>query len=591
MADVVKKVDGMGAIVLEKGTFFRVWAPHADQVYVTGTFDEWAKDKHELEKEDGGLFAGFVEAAKEGDEYQFYLKTPAGDFMRNDPYARQMVHSNSNGVIASLDFDWEGDDFQLSNWNELVIYEMHIGTFNREEAEQPGDFHTAIERLDYLQELGVNAIELMPVTEFPGDLSWGYNPSHPFAVEESYGGGLGLKKFIREAHKKGIAVIIDVVYNHFGPSDLDLWQFDGWSENGGGGIYFYNDWRAKTPWGHTRPDYGRPEVRQYIHDNALMWLEEYKADGLRMDMTAYIRTVSADGDPGKNINEGYEMLRWINKDISNAYPNAIVIAEDMHGLDMITGEIGNGGLGYGTQWDAKFVHTMRDVLIQSEDAHRNLRAAEAAILHRYNNDAFERVIYTESHDEVANGKSRLPEEIDPGKADNWFSRKKAALGMIAVMTSPGIPMIFQGQPLLEDKWFSDTDPLDWDRLSQFEGNVRLYQDLIRLRRNREGQTAGLCGQHTKVLHLSQEQGILVYQRWKEEEENDSVVVVLNFFNVDHENITVQFPFAAEWTVRFNSDSTLYDESYNNLGNVVVTADEHGQATLSIAGYTGKVLTL
>ena len=129
----------------------------------------------------------------------------------------------------------------------------------------------------------------MPLAEFAGELSWGYNPACIFAVETDYGGPLGFKRFVKAVHQAGMGVILDVVYNHFGPSDLDLWQFDGWSENGLGGIYFYNDWRAETPWGSTRPDYGRKEVRQFIRDNAMMWLEEYHVDGLRLDMTLYMR--------------------------------------------------------------------------------------------------------------------------------------------------------------------------------------------------------------------------------------------------------------------------------------------------------------
>jgi 1,4-alpha-glucan branching enzyme len=144
---------------------------------------------------------------------------------------------------------------------------LHVGTFNDDAFSQPGQFSSVTARLDHLKRLGINAIQIMPVGEFAGNRSWGYNPSHIFAVESDYGGSLGLKRFIQQAHQAGIAVILDVVFNHFGPSDLDLWQFDGWSENDKGGIYFYNDHRAHTPWGETRPDYGRGEVRQYILDN------------------------------------------------------------------------------------------------------------------------------------------------------------------------------------------------------------------------------------------------------------------------------------------------------------------------------------
>ena len=161
----------------------------------------------------------------------------------------------------------------------------------------------------------------MPAMEFAGDVSWGYNPAHIFAVESAYGGPEGFKAFIEAAHRSGIAVILDVVYNHFGPSDLDLWQFDGWSENDKGGIYFYNDWRSDTPWGDTRPDYGRSEVRQFIRDNALYWLEEYHLDGLRFDMTLYIRSVRGDeGDEGDALEEGWSLLQWINGEIAEHFP-------------------------------------------------------------------------------------------------------------------------------------------------------------------------------------------------------------------------------------------------------------------------------
>ena len=188
-------------------------------------------------------------------------------------------------------FDWEGDNFHIPPVNELVIYEMHLGTFHDKEDGKSDKFEEALQKLDHLQRLGVNVLEVMPLAQFAGELSWGYNPSCVFAVETNYGGPSGFKRFVKAAHRAGLAVILDVVYNHFGPGDLDLWQFDGWSENGMGGIYFYNDWHADTPWGLTRPDYGRKEVRQFIRDNALMWLEEYHVDGLRFDMTLYIHNV------------------------------------------------------------------------------------------------------------------------------------------------------------------------------------------------------------------------------------------------------------------------------------------------------------
>ena len=170
----------------------------------------------------------------------------------------------------------------------------------------------------------------MPPFEFAGDVSWGYNPAHLFSIESSYGGPDAFKRFIQAAHREAIAVIVDVVYNHIGPSDLDLWRFDGWSEGDWGGIYFYNDERAVTPWGDTRPDYGRGEVRTFLRDSALTWLEEFRCDGLRFDATAYIRMV--DGGLGEEegpLPDGWTLMAWMNDEIRARQPWKVTIAEDL----------------------------------------------------------------------------------------------------------------------------------------------------------------------------------------------------------------------------------------------------------------------
>jgi 1,4-alpha-glucan branching enzyme len=274
-------VPGMGAIPHEGGVAFRVWAPHAEAVCIVGSFNDWEKGAHAMQPEEHGRWYADVPQAAPGDEYRFAIRHRDRWLLRIDPYAREVTNSVGNAVVYDRVFDWEGDAYSLPPFNELVIYEMHVGTFGRtaDDAEEAAIFDEVERQFDHLQRLGINVIQLMPIAEFAGDVSWGYNPAHIFAVESAYGGPRQLKEFVKHAHRRGLGVVLDVVYNHFGPSDLDLWQFDGWSENGLGGIYFYNDWRAKTPWGDTRPDYGRGEVRQFLHDNAIMWLEEFHFDG------------------------------------------------------------------------------------------------------------------------------------------------------------------------------------------------------------------------------------------------------------------------------------------------------------------------
>lgn len=591
-------VGGMGAVAHEGGVFFRVWAPNAKSVSVVGTFNEWKDNADVLEHEENGYWGGNVLSAKVGDEYKFSLDTAAGKLQRNDPYGKLMTNSVGNSIVYDSNaFDWGDDNFQMPNWDNLIIYELHTGTFNVKEEGKPGDFYGVIEKLDYLKELGINSIEVMPPFEFPGDFSWGYNPAYPFAIESVYGGADAFKALVKAAHEKGIAVILDVVYNHFGPTDMDIWQFDGWSENDMGGIYFYNDWRATTPWGDSRPDYGRPEVRQYIRDNAMMWVEEFRVDGLRMDMIPYIRNVNSDENPNTTLQEGISLLRGINGEIAERYPWKLTIAEDLHGLDSITNHIGNdGGLGFGSQWDADFVHPVREALIAQEDSNRVMENVCMAVLNKYSGDAFKRVVYTESHDEVSNGKARVAEEIASDSVNNWYSKKRASLGVALTLTTAGIPMLFQGQELLEDKWFSDTDPIDWKRLKKFNGYNKLHRDLIQLRRNFNNNTEGLTGQHTEIIRVDEERKILAFHRSKMGGKGDSTVVVLNFSSTPYDDYVIGMPQDGVWKLRFNSDWEGYDKEF---GNYVSTDSEATQgeydnlpfnSTISIAPYTALIFS-
>ncbi|WP_020470052.1 alpha-amylase family glycosyl hydrolase [Zavarzinella formosa] len=585
---------GMGAIPHKTGVAFRVWAPHAEAVSVIGSFNEWNPKTHPMKKEEEGYWYADIAKVKPGAEYRYLLTTPNGELSRIDPYAREVTNSIGNGVVHDPNFDWEDDDFKSPNWNEMVIYELHVGTFNDEypDIDKPARLDSIVRKFDHLKKLGVNTIQVMPIAEFAGDRSWGYNPAHIFAVESAYGGPRAFKQFVKEAHRNGFAVILDVVYNHFGPSDLDLWRFDGWSENDGGGIYFYQDWKKETPWGETRPDYGRKEVRQFIRDNALMWLEDYHVDGLRMDMTLYIRSVRADGEP--NLPDGWSLLQWINGEIRNNFPNAITIAEDLQNSEWLTKEPGVGGAGFASQWDARFVHPVREAVITPEDQHRSMASLADAIQFKYSGDAFQRVIYSESHDEVANGHARVPTEIAGDDVHNWFAQKRSCLAAALVFTSPGIPMIFQGQEFLEGGWFRDTVPVDWHKQEEFKGIVRLYRDLIGLRLNNAGHTRGLCNHNVHVSHVNDSRNMIVFRRWDKGGPGDDVVVVANFSHEARADYKIGFPEAGEWTLLLNSDRKVYSEHFHNTqsGNVTATPDEYdslpASGTVTIGPYTALI---
>jgi 1,4-alpha-glucan branching enzyme len=444
----------------------------------------------------------------------------------------------------------------MPTWNDLVIYEMHVGTFAAS-ADRRGTFDAARRRLDYLERLGVSAVQVMPPFEFAGDISWGYNPAHLFAIESGYGGPDAFKRFVRDAHAHGIAVIVDVVYNHLGPSDLDLWRFDGWAEGDGGGIYVYNDRRAVTPWGATRPDYGRGEVRTFLRNSAMTWLEEFRCDGLRFDATAYIRSVDGTGDPAAALPDGWSFMAWINDEIRARQPWKITIAEDLRDDPVVVAPTAEGGAGFSAQWDAGFVTRVRPALEVPDDASRDLDAVVTAILGEGRGAPLSRVIYTESHDEVANGRSRVPEAITPGDAGSWWAKKRATLGSALVLTAPGIPMLFQGQELLEGGWFDDTEALDWEKASSNKGILRLHRDLVALRRARDGATRGLRGSHVAIIRADAEAKLLAMHRWMDGGPHDDTVVVANLADRTVEDLRVGFPAPGRWKVRLNSDSAVY----------------------------------
>ena len=447
--------------------------------------------------------------------------------------------------------------------------------------------------MPYLRDLGVGAIQVMPPFEYAGDVSWGYNPAHVFAIESTYGGPDAFKRFVRSAHEHGIAVIVDVVYNHLGPGDLDLWRFDGWAEGDWGGIYFYNDERAVTPWGNTRPDYGRGEVRSFLRDSALTWLEEFRADGLRFDSTLYIRTV--DESPETELPDGWSFLAWLNDEIRSRQPWKLTIAEDLGGDAPMTVATADGGAGFGARWEPAFLHLVRDVLTAQQDDQRRVGAIVEALLAGADTP-FSRVIYTESHDDVANGQVRLAEAVAPGDAGNWFARKRATLGSAITLTAPGIPMLFQGQELLEDGWFDDTIPLDWSKSGRFAGIVQLHRDLIALRRNADGWSAGLAGPSIAILRADEDSKLLAWHRWQDGGPGDDVVVIANLSTQPLEELAVGLPRSGRWRVRLNSDSKLYDDEFGgSIADDIDTVDEpiDGQlqsGRVSVAPYAVVILS-
>ena len=549
---------GIGSIPYDDangtGVTFRVWAPNATSVAVRGDFNGWGQTP--LTKDADGIhWSRDLASARVGQQYQYFIND---SLWRRDPRARRVTNSNGNSIIYDTGaFEWGNVSVPMPGRNDAVLYQMHPGTFNAEDW-LPGTFDKNIERLDHIRNLGANVIQLMPVSEFAADRSWGYNPSDIFAIESSLGGPDALKRFVKAAHERGIAVFADVVHNHYGPSDLALWQFDGWSQNGKGGIYFYNstDGKASTWWGETRPDFSRPEVRQFIGDHIASLISEFRIGGFRWDSVFNILYYN----DGYNQNQpGEFMIRDINWDLSQSHGHVFRIAED-NAFDK--------SINFESMWDVEFQKHLKWQVTQGSDGDRNMNYLRDQL--RANADR-SRVVFSEAHDYVGdlNNNVRLPRAIDGNNPQSIWARKRQLLAAAMVMTKPGIPMIFQGQEMNEDWTFSDGTALRWSLTNENAGIVRAYRDLIHARRNLLQATRGLQGTGINVHHVDDANKVIAFIRWDQGGQTDDVVVVANFGATTRPGYAVPFPSTGTWYRHFNSDSSSYGADFGNAGSAVV----------------------
>lgn len=554
----------VGAIVRKSGASFRIWAPFADSVSVTGSFNNWSETA--LASEGDGYWFGVVPGAMAGQEYKFVIRRGENTYYRNDPRALHFTTSAGCSVLADNMFDWGEDNFQPVPTEKQVIYELHVGTFYRPDPAICGTFYDVIAKLDYLADLGVNMIELMPIGSMMMDRGWGYAIDYIYAVESLYGGRRGLLELVKAAHDRGIGIILDVVYNHFGPdTNLDLWQFDGWSQDGMGGIYFYNDWRAETPWGNTRPDFGRREVSQYIIDNVKMWLHDCHIDGLRVDSTIFIRNVKGqNNNPSTDLPEGWQLLQRINDVALKIKQSAVTIAEDVGGNEYITKPQSEGGAGFMAQWALGFPQALREALYSDQPSQVNMTGVCAELGQRFNNDAWQRVIFSDSHDSAANGSARLNEVIAFGKSAGLFARKQSLIAAGLLLTIPGRPMLFQGQEFMQGGSFNDWQGLNWKNADSCNGIILAYKHLIDLRKNKFGQSAGLTGQLANLFHVDEDNKVIAYHRWLDGGAGDDVVVIVNFGNVLHQEYELNMPRNGIWKVRFNSSWKGYSRDFKGI---------------------------
>ncbi|MGZ5004963.1 MAG: alpha-amylase family glycosyl hydrolase, partial [Chthoniobacterales bacterium] len=571
---------GWGSIPYNGGVTFRVWAPNASSVRVGGQFNNWSGTANPLVKEgSSGVWSADVAGAQVGQEYKYVIN---GTTWKRDPRSRKVVSSGSNSIIYDPNaFSWLGDSISTPPLKDAVVYELHVGTFYDPNPFDSacGTFWDATNKLDYLKDLGINVIEVMPSAEFAGESSWGYNPSDPFAVENfAYGGPDAFKTFVKACHQRGIAVLLDTVHNHYGPTDLDLWEFDLWGGGGNnGGIYFYQeDGNCCTIFGR-RPNYSRTEVRSYIKDNFRMWLDEYHVNGFRWD-TPYVMMHT---DAGTYIPEAESLIEDINNMINTQYSGRINLCEDSGWVP-----------GFHSEWRQDFHDDITGQLTIADDTQRDVNTLSSQI--NGGGAGLGRVLFTESHDTTGdlNGNTRLPGRIDSSDPASYWARKRSTLGALLTLTSPGVPMLLEGQEMLEDRPFGSFNALDWNKTDTHRGIVQLYKDLIHLRRNLDGVSSGLKGVNVNVTNADNTNKLVAWRRWDTGATGDDVVVVANFANTPRTNYTINFPKAGTWYVQFNSDWIKYGDDYTSFGTrgSIVASGNPVTAKIDIGNYSALVFS-
>ena len=476
--DIYKKLGAHPAeIRKKKGILFDVWAPHAAEVYVIGTFNDWdetANPMRRLEPSGIGIYETFISKAKLGDLYKYLIITPDGrKLYKADPYANYAeVRPGTASRIADIEhFKWTDDKWMDKRKQTedvyaepMAIYEVHLGSWMRHPGREDEGFYSYREMAEaltkYVKGMGSYHVELMGISEYPYDGSWGYQVTGYYAPTSRYGTPEDFVYLVNYLHKHGIGVILDWVPAHFPKDAHGLADFDGCP------LYEYSDPRMgeHPEWGTKIFDYGKSEVKNFLIGSALMWIEHYHIDGLRVDAVAsmlYLDYGKKDGQwiankYGENKNlEAIEFFRHINTLITGRNHGTVMIAEESTAWPMVTGPADKGGLNFTYKWNMGWMHDFLDYMSLDPYFRKN-NHHKMTFAMSYNSS--EKYILVLSHDEVVHLKKSMWEKM-PGDEEDKFRNLKSAYSFM--MGHPGKKLLFMGQDFGQLREWSEERELDW----------------------------------------------------------------------------------------------------------------------------------
>jgi 1,4-alpha-glucan branching enzyme len=476
-----------GAHISDGGVQFTLWAPDVKSVRVTGDFNNWDASAVMESIGDTGVWTCFVPGAKAGDHYKYEIETAKGvRLSKADPFAFMSVkRPGTDSIVTELWYEWHDDEWMKARESKnnftspMNIYECHLGSWKRPEGpEGKESFFTYRQLADmlvpYVKEMGYTHVEFLPVMEHPLDASWGNQVTGFYAPTSRYGSAHGLKYLIETFHKEGIGVILDWVPGHFCPDDHGLRAFNG--------DKLYES-IVHPDWGTYKFDYSRPQVRSFLLSNAMYWLDEYHADGLRVDGVTsmlYLNFGISDKSKmrfnkygGETDLEAVEFLKEFNYMIGNEVKGAVTVAEESTAWPMVTQPPSNGGLGFHFKWNMGWMNDTLEYMSTDfpwrEGAHNKLTFS---MTYAYS----ENYILPLSHDEVVHGKKSLIGRM-PG--DIW--RQFAGTRLLAMyqMTHPGKKLNFMGHEIAQFIEWREYEGLEWFLLGyeNHEKHQRFIKDL------------------------------------------------------------------------------------------------------------------
>ncbi len=556
------------------GAVFRVWAPGATSAALRGEMNAWAQTAM---SNDGEHWTVRSPGVLPSDMYKYFFSG-----IEWSPDARNRAwnsaDNNNSLVIDPLTFVWNDQDFVPPAFEDMVIYELHVGTFSGlgDGLNRMGLYRDVVDtHLDHLLQLGVNVVELMPVSEFDSFNSWGYNPANQWGAEESYGSPDDLKYMIDVLHQNGIAVLNDIVYNHFTVGGNEMWCYDSTQS------YFDGDCIGgfvDTPWG-AQADFDSAGVREYYLENALFWLDEYHMDGYRMDATRYMRDnfIFPAGQAS-----GWTLMQEMNDAIDNRAVDKISIAEELPNDTAITNGTGIGGAGFDTQWHDAFVDNTRGAVVAAAFGSPNMGSIVSAINDASYPNKTELIRYIESHDEAGN-EERLAVVIDNIDPFSTFAKGRSKFAQGLSILTPGIPMFFQGGEWLEDAKFDSqlTGRISWTKAAARQEIVQFFSDAISIRKSN-------CGMRSNsgysIISVDDSNEVLAFQRF--DLSGNILMVIGSLNNSDLNNYRVAFPQAGTWYEILNSQAVEYGGNGSGNGGSIVTepiawAGESQSAELTI----------